>query len=213
MQIATSSYMEQVAQWPESGRVILAQFDDDSIIVYQAYCPAIGHFAARNGYFGGQFKQTRMTWIKPNFLWMMYRSNWGTSAGQEVVLAIRLRRAAFEEILRSAVHSSFVEPVYETEAAWRQALDDSKIRLQWDPDHDPNGEPVSRRAIQLGIGGSATASYARDWVLGIEDISGFVANQREHVLAGRLDLLQTPSERVYPLDDDLRRHLHCDFRG
>ncbi|WP_216092858.1 DUF4291 family protein [Candidatus Marithrix sp. Canyon 246] len=26
-----------------------------------------------------------MTWIKTNFLWMMYRSEWGTKQGQETV--------------------------------------------------------------------------------------------------------------------------------
>ena len=34
---------------------ILAQFDDESIIVYQAYRPAIGHFVAKHGFFGSPF--------------------------------------------------------------------------------------------------------------------------------------------------------------
>jgi Domain of unknown function (DUF4291) len=34
---------------------------------------------------------------------MMYRSAWGTSEGQEVVLAMRIRREAFDQILRAAV--------------------------------------------------------------------------------------------------------------
>src|SRR5262249_36184334 len=46
-------YSEQVKVWPSEGRHILAQYDDDSIIVYQAYHPAIGRFAAENGLFGG----------------------------------------------------------------------------------------------------------------------------------------------------------------
>ena len=40
----------------------------------------------------------RMSWIKPNFLWMMYRSNWGRSQGQEVVLAVRLKRSFFDSL-------------------------------------------------------------------------------------------------------------------
>jgi Domain of unknown function (DUF4291) len=52
----------------------LAQYDNDSIVVYQAYSPAIGHFAAKHGYFGGDFKLSRMTWIKPNFLWIVMLS-------------------------------------------------------------------------------------------------------------------------------------------
>ena len=79
--LATAPYVEQMKRWPKAGRHILAQFDDDTIIVYQAYRPEIGKFAVENGYFGGEFKYSRMSWIKPNFLWMMYRSQWGQSEG------------------------------------------------------------------------------------------------------------------------------------
>ena len=64
--------------WPKEGRHILAQFDDDTVIVYQAYRPSIGRYAAEHGAFGGDFSYSRMSWVKPNFLWMMYRSGWGT---------------------------------------------------------------------------------------------------------------------------------------
>jgi hypothetical protein len=100
-------YRDQQARWPAEGRHILAQYDETSVVVYQAYRPAIGHYAARHGRFGDEFSLNRMSWIKPNFLWMMYRSGWGTKDGQEVTLAIWLRRAAFEEILREAVPSSY----------------------------------------------------------------------------------------------------------
>src|SRR5262245_8940786 len=148
MTLLSEPYLVQTARWPKNGRHILAQFDDGSVIVYQAYRPAIGHFAAKNGYFGGQFSLNRMIWIKPNFLWMMYRSGWASKEGQEVVLAVRLMRSAFDEILRRAVPSSFVPGVYENEAAWKTALARSDVRLQWDPDHNPSGAPVERRAIQ-----------------------------------------------------------------
>jgi len=81
-------YPAQLARWHRTGRHILAQFDDHSIIVYQAYRPSIGHFAAHHGYFGGEFSLARMSWIKPNFLWMMYRCGWASKQGQEVVLAV-----------------------------------------------------------------------------------------------------------------------------
>jgi hypothetical protein len=41
-----------------------------------------------------------MSWIKPTSLWMMHRWGWGTTDGQEVTLAIWLRRVAFDNILR-----------------------------------------------------------------------------------------------------------------
>ncbi len=80
MHLPTELYTEQTVRWPSEGRHILAHYDDRSIIVYQAYRPSIGRFAIEHGYFGGDFSFARMSWIKPNFLWMMYRSGWGTRA-------------------------------------------------------------------------------------------------------------------------------------
>ena len=71
-------YLDQVITWPTEGRHILAHYDADTIVVYQAYRPSIGEYAIRHCTFGGGFSYARMSWIKPNFLWMMYRSGWGT---------------------------------------------------------------------------------------------------------------------------------------
>ena len=201
VKLETEAYLNQKAQWPQEGRVILAQYDADSVVVYQAYRPAIGHFAAQHGYFGGPFKLSRMTWIKPNFLWMMYRSGWGAKPGQEVILAIRLLRSAFDSILAQAVHSSYVEDLYGSQEQWKTAVNQSDVRLQWDPDHSPRGGTLTRRAIQLGLRGEAIAHYAKDWIIEIEDISAFVAEQRENVLAHNDEALLTPKERVYPVAD------------
>src|SRR4249920_2272370 len=107
MKLASALYAEQIKQWPQEGRHILAQFDADTIIVYQAFRPEIGKFAVEKGYFGGEFKYSRMSWIKPNFLWMMYRSQWGQAEGQEAVLAVRLKRKFFDSLLAQAVPSTF----------------------------------------------------------------------------------------------------------
>lgn len=187
-------------RWPRSGRHILAQFDDDSIVVYQAYKHSIGTFAAGHGYFGGEFSFSRMSWIKPNFLWMMYRSGWGTKPGQEVTLAVRIKRDAFDSILARAVHSIFAPEVYSTQPEWKERLAHSPIRLQWDPDHDPQGTKQERRAIQLGLSGEVLQKYAREWIVEIEDISEFVASQRGHALTRNRDLI-TPKEKVYPVTD------------
>lgn len=196
-------YATQNTRWPQEGRVILAQWDAQSVIVYQAYNPAIGRFAAEKGYFGGPFNMNRMTWIKPNFLWMMYRSGWGTKTDQEVTLAIRLKRSGFDEILASAVHSTFVPEAYASHMLWKDAVAHSHVRLQWDPDHDPLGTPLRRRAIQLGLRGPIVEKYAREWIVGIEDISNFVTQERELLAKNRLAELVTPSESVYPVTDAL----------
>lgn len=199
MHLTTEPYLTQLARWPRTGRHILAQYDGDSIIVYQAYRPAIGHFAAKHGYFGGEFSLSRMSWIKPNFLWMMYRSGWGNKEGQEVTLAVRLKRAAFDSLLAEAVHSHYVTEAYASEEAWKQAVEQSLVRLQWDPDHDPVGAKMERRAIQLGLRGPVLARYAREWIIEIEDISDFVHQQYQHVQTRDHQRLITPHEQVYPV--------------
>ena len=201
MTLVTESYAAHVACWPRAGRHILAQFTDDAVVVYQAYRPAIGHFAARHKFFGGTFSLNRMSWIKPNFLWMMYRSGWGTKEGQEVTLAIWLQRTAFDDILRQAVPSSFAPAVYADEAAWKRAVAQSSVRLQWDPDHAPDGSALERRAIQLGLRGDMLTQYARAWIVDIEDISDVVAEQRPRAQLGDHGRLMAPREKVYPIGD------------
>jgi hypothetical protein len=193
------AYPTQVARWPRKGRHVMAQFDDESIVVYQAYRPEIGQFAAKHGYFGGEFSLSRMSWVKPNFLWMMYRSDWGTSEGQEVVLAVRMRRAPFDQILEAAVPSSFSPARYNDNAAWRTALAHSDVRLQWDPDHGPSGAPLERRAVQLGLRGDVLRSYSKEWILGIEDISDFCREQHARWKEGGDGALVTPREAPYPV--------------
>ncbi|MDY7003887.1 MAG: hypothetical protein SWX82_07990 [Cyanobacteriota bacterium] len=41
MQLATENYLTQVSNWHTTGRHILAQFDENSVVVYQAYRPEI----------------------------------------------------------------------------------------------------------------------------------------------------------------------------
>jgi hypothetical protein len=205
MNLHIMRYVEQKALWPKQGRHILAQYDDTSIIVYQAYRPSIGRFAAENGYFGGEFSYNRMSWCKPNFLWMMYRSGWGTKEGQEITLAIRLQREAFDRFLAQAVPSSYNPELHPDRAAWSAAVQTSDVRLQWDPDHSPSGGAVERRAIQIGLRGKALQEYGRDAILQIDDISAFVAEQ----WANRgTEELQTPLEKIYrPADPAIAARL------
>jgi hypothetical protein len=208
MKLILESYIHQKARLPRGGRHILAQYDEDTIVVYQAYRPAIGVFAAENGYFGGEFLLTRMSWIKTSFLWMMYRSGWGAKAGQEVVLAVRLRRSAFDAILEQAVLSTFESQIWHSEEEWHRDLRRSSVRLQWDPDRSPVGGALARRAVQLGLRGDVLAAYAREWIVDIQDISDFVHEVREkHIRRRKSDRrewyegMRTPRETLYPVAD------------
>ncbi|MCP5017674.1 MAG: DUF4291 domain-containing protein [Ketobacter sp.] len=192
-------YKEQLERWPNSGKHIMAQYDEETVVVYQAYRPSIGNFAAKNQFFGGDFKYTRMSWIKPNFLWMMFRSGWGKKEGQEVTLAIYLHRDFFNRVLVSAYPSTCPKTM-EFEA-WKRDIANTNVRLQWDPDHDPNGNCTVRRAIQLGLRNEFLEPFKGDGIAKIEDISDFVAEQYEVLQTKGEDYLMTPEERPYLVDE------------
>lgn len=193
-------YRDQLTNWPKTGRHILAQFDDETIYVYQAFCPSIAEFAVNNQYFGGGFGFRRMTWIKTNFLWMMYRSGWATKLNQERILAIRLKRNFFEDLARLAVPSLPDLKRYGTIGNWEAEVKASDVRLQWDPDRHPSGNRLERRAIQIGIRGSILKTYAREALASIDDITSLVSEQRLRLGNGCKGLL-TPRERIFrPVD-------------
>ena len=173
----------------------MAQFDATSIVVYQAYRPSIASYAVEHQRFGGEFSFSRMSWIKPNFLWMMFRSGWATKEGQERILAVHIRRSFFDEILLSAVASSFGASGQNCRETWKLSLANSTVRLQWDPDHDPKSNAVERRAIQLGLRGESLQRYGCEEVLKIEDITPLVEEQRQHI--DHPAELLIPTEQAY----------------
>src|SRR5215813_10078591 len=77
---------------------IRAVYDDRTIRVYQAYNDDIADTALSHGTFvSPPFKMERMTWIKPSFLWMMYRAGWGyKDKDQRRILAIDVLRSGFD---------------------------------------------------------------------------------------------------------------------
>lgn len=88
-------------------RQIRASYTDQTIRMYQAFSDAIADVALAAGKFRAPFKMERMTWIKPSFLWMMYRAGWGyKDAGQRRILAIDIQRTGFDWALQHAVLST-----------------------------------------------------------------------------------------------------------
>jgi hypothetical protein len=197
MKIRTELYIKQEEKLPKKGQHIIGQINDGQIVVYQAFNPKISQYAVQNQKFGGShYSFERMSWIKPNFLWMMYRAGWASREHQQSILAILLPLERFKEIFYSAVHSSFQKNIYQTEEDWKQKLQRSTVRLQWDPDHDPKGNKLERRAVQLGLRGDTLQKFATEWITEIEDITDFVKEEHQKVLANELDKLVVPFEEI-----------------
>jgi hypothetical protein len=210
MVLQTTNYELLKATLPHEGKHILAHYNDDSIVVYQAFKKEIADFAVKHNYFGGDaYSTTRMTWIKTNFLWMQYRSGWSSKKDQERTLAIWLKRSAFETILKSAIHSHFVENLHESKEKWSKSLkkETGVIRLQWDPDHSPIGGKLTRRAIQLGIKGEFLSGFIKPDgdILEIQDVTDFCRDQFEKNVKDCKDTfenLEVPFEREYFVSDE-----------
>ncbi|BDM73803.1 hypothetical protein HEK616_72900 [Streptomyces nigrescens] len=181
-------------------RRIRARYTERTVTVYQAYAPELGLPAARDGRFPVAWKRERMTWIKPSFLWMMYRCGWASKAGQETVLAVEIDRAGFDWALRHACLSHYDRGEHADRDAWRRQLRESPARVQWDPERDLWLRALPYRSLQLGLAGEASRRYADEWTVGITDVTGLAREVRSRVatgdVAGAAGLL--PEERPYP---------------
>ncbi len=179
---------------------IRAFYTEDTVRVYQAYNKVIADEAVKNGTFGSSFKLDRMTWIKPSFLWMMYRCGWGTKENQEHILAIDLKREAFDYIVQNAIISTYDDNMGISHEEWKEQIKTSEIRCQWDPERDLFGNPLEYRSIQLGLRGTAVQKYVNDWIISIEDITEYVMKLREQKSRGMDINSLLPTERIYSVN-------------
>jgi hypothetical protein len=181
---------------------IRAAFDARTIRVYQAYSDEIADAALPNGTFvSPPFSMTRMTWIKPSFLWMMYRSGWAQKdARQARVLAIDLTREGFDWALANACLSAC--PVHMSHEEWRRRKDAVPNVVQWDPEKDIFLTPQSHRSVQIGIGASVVKTYVHDWIQQISDVTGLALKidglVKAKNIAEAVSLL--PNEQNYPAE-------------
>ncbi|WP_435241354.1 DUF4291 domain-containing protein [Streptomyces cucumeris] len=176
-----------------------------TVTVYQAYGPHIGHPAAREGRFPAVWKRDRMTWIKPSFLWMMYRCGWGEKEGQETVLAVEITQEGFAWALRNACLSHYVRGLHPDQKSWQRQLRRSPSRVQWDPERDLRLRPLPYRSLQLGLSGEAARRYADEWTVAITDVTPLAREIHALVRADELDAAAAllPEERPVPVDDAL----------
>lgn len=179
------------------GNEIRALYDDNTIRVYQAYNRYIAEEAVRLGTFGNQFSLNRMTWIKPSFLWMMYRCGWAQKEGQERVLAIDIKREGFDNAFRNAVISSYKEECGISREEWKEFIAKSDVRIQWDPEKDIYGNNLSYRSLQMGLWGEAVRKYVYDWIVNMEDITDYV-KQLDELRKRKEDISDMlPRESIY----------------
>jgi len=83
-----------------STQVFNAEWDDEGVYFYQAYRDEIANYAVEHQRFGGKhWNPSRMTWIKPSFGWVLYRSGYAKKSGQERILKVKLSHDVLAELL------------------------------------------------------------------------------------------------------------------
>jgi hypothetical protein len=192
-------------------RQIRAAWDTKTITVYQAFNHAIADVAVKTQTFGPPFKKERMTWIKPSFLWMMYRSGWATKdQNQNRILSVKITREGFEWALKHACLSHFDSSVYPSHDAWQDALAQSPVRIQWDPEKDLYLNDLPHRAIQIGLSGIAVDKYINEWIVSIGDITEYCTHIHTLLQEGKMEdaARLLPQENPYVLSDELHQVIH-----
>lgn len=204
-------------------RQIRAQYDDHTITVYQAYNAEIASSAVAHQRLNASplFRPVRMTWIKPSWCWMMYRSGYAAKdANQERILALKMRREDFVGLLERAVlttETAAASAVGTSAAGEDGGKADAAAKVQWDPERSARLGRLDYRSIQIGIRGSLAAEWIERWIVSIEDVT-----ERAKALKAALDADSDiseqelvarglmPEEKPFHVSDDLRKILNMD---
>jgi hypothetical protein len=192
---------------PTPYRQIRAQYDSNTITVYQAYSPEIADAAVAAQKLNGSssFKQTRMTWIKPSWCWMMYRSGYSYKDPRQTrILALKMKHEDFLKILRRArlSHGPSKSDIPNSEEGT------GTVVVQWDPERSPEIEKLDYRSIQIGIGGNLSKTWVDEWIVEIEDVTE-KAKELKKAVDENVDTAELvkrgllPEERVYDVPEDV----------
>lgn len=145
-------------------QVFNGEWDEEGVWVYQAYNDAIADWAIEHQRLGGpQFKPERMTWAKPSFAWVLYRSGYGGKHNQGRILKIKLAHEAMARILSAC--------------QCKHGGGGSNGRVQWDPARDLMSSEgraprkmLRARAIQIGMKGQLSKFFVES-ALAIVDVT------------------------------------------
>lgn len=191
---------------------IRADYDRDTIVVYQAYNNAIANAAVAAQRFVPPFSFQRMTWIKPSFLWLMERSGWGTRSNQERILAVRITRSGWERALSMAALTSFTSRVHSSADEWSEQFGAAQVHVQWDPERSPQGKKLDFRSIQVGLSRHVIQAFVEEWTTSITDLTQLVAKLKRLRAAGEYAAAKRllPKEKVYPVSEQIQTRLGMD---
>lgn len=191
-------------------REIRARYTNDTIVMYQAYSPQIAEPALKHQTFQPPFSFHRMTWIKPSFLWLMHRSNWGQKRNQTRTLAVHISRAGWDRALSLGVLTHPEPAVYSNSSDWDAQFKQAHVHIQWDTERSFRGAGLNHFSIQVGISRHLIRTLVDEWIVKIEDMSPTVAKVRNFIKSGKQKNAKRllPNERLYPVEQSVAQRIH-----
>lgn len=160
-----------IMAYEHPGREIRALYDDETITVYQAYSEPIASAAINSQRLTASpdFKPDRMTWIKPSYAWMMYRSGYSyKDARQARILALKMKREHFVALLGRGVLTSHAVGQSGRGEERKRTTD---VKIQWDPERSPRLHILPYRSIQVGIPADLSTTWADEWIVSVRDVT------------------------------------------
>ena len=188
---------------------IRAKYSKSTITIYQAYASNIAAPALERQEFVKPFSFHRMTWIKPSFLWLMYRSIWGQKKSQENILAVQIERTGWDHALSLGVLTHPEPSVYGNPDEWKSQFDNASVHIQWDTERNIRGSAMNRFSIQVGISRHLIREYVEDWIVKIDDLTPTVTKIRNLIRSGKMTEAKRllPPEKPYPVEPKTARRI------
>jgi len=188
---------------------IRANYDHKTITLYQAYNKSIALPAIKNNKFEKPFSFNRMTWIKPSYLWLMERSNWGTKSNQEFILGIKLKREYWEKALSQGILTHPDKNIYPNGLEWEQKFKNAKVHIQWDPERTLKGAKLQERSIQVGISRFLIEEYNNKWIEEIIDLTPLTKKINQLRKLGKYKEAKRllPKEKIYTLNSEIEKKI------
>jgi hypothetical protein len=174
----------------QAAQAIMAEYDEEGIFFYQAFNEQIADYAIANQKLGGDnFNPMRMTWIKPSFAWVLYRSGYASKSNQTRILKLKVPHVAIASLL--------------SQCDCKHGGGGSNGRVQWDPARDiltADGKVPRKmlrdRAIQIGLKGDLSVEYVNS-IISIDDVSALSRS------VGKAHGLRRPAEAMALLAKEL----------
>lgn len=82
---------------------------------------------------------------------------------------------------------------------WQKLKKETSVRVQWDPDRDILLQPLSYKAIQVGLSGIAVEHYINDWITNITDITYYSQEIKYLISINKIEEAKKllPHEEIY----------------